>query len=203
MARELRSQKAPIKSRQPDLAPSLALQWAATLMVPQPDGGIYQSMATLISPGMAVVPRHVVEESGLLRNPDSWISIWPGYKSTRRIRVAVENYDGDFAALRLSVPIADGPTPLIASTVPAIRSEWRSCVTLAGQQGEGILFGGYFTGRADIDGKQYLRLDIESQEKFPLAGTSGAPVIVENELAGVVALGNESERYTPCRRPQS
>jgi hypothetical protein len=176
----------------------LAQKIAARLTLRLPDGGIFRTMATLISPQLAVTTFRALANWGLREGAGGQITLFGNpFEATRANSVKVESIDEavDFAVVRFESPVPDAPSGFISAAAIPRNTQWKSHVQveIAGKQRDANVEG-WFVGHAHVNGKLHLQLNVRSPEKFSYESIIGAPVIIEDQLAGIIALGNESEQ---------
>jgi hypothetical protein len=164
-----------------DPALPLAQQLAAMFLL-----GNYQAMATLISPTLLVTPAHAIKESQVLASEKQTVTIeflgFPGQR--REAKVLDMDEVRDFAVLEMDEPFPMGlPTTLVRRTDVLEKMIWTS-FWLSGAGA--IMVSGAVEGTVNSNGTNYLQLRT-STPFTSVAGISGAPVIVDDSLIGIMA----------------
>ena len=161
--------------RQPTLLELIALR----LSEPTADHFEYLGMATLLSPAFAVTTYHVAGEEQ--RDVLLHFDLWPE-PFTLRARVVAVDREADLAVLKLE-------SDLPADQVPSFKLATRR---KSGEQWESILLGPEMRSRLSLKGRMLSeeRLTIRlmlSEGATSLHGLSGAPVLVGDDLIGIIA----------------
>jgi len=167
--------------------PPLAQLLAAKLEISSRRGE-YKAMATLISPTVALTPFHIISESGLLKEPSARIMIQClGTSAPIPATLAASDQDLDFAVLQLASKVPfDLPPNLISTTLPLPKTKWQSYFA-APDQGKPAFIDGRLRS---TEGTMYVELEVSVP--FQMRGISGAPVIMEDRLVGIMSGGDES-----------
>jgi hypothetical protein len=162
---------------------------AASLTVKSARGN-YEGMATLLSRSIAVIPLQPIAESGVLRDPNHSIKIRGllANSSPAEATISGRDEERDFAVLRLHSPVLtlDPPTPL-RTRDPSLGTNWQSFLIQASNH-KSMVVRGTSEGRSVVNGKRYLQFKVTGP--FPDPGIRGAPVVVEDQLVGVVAFAD-------------
>jgi hypothetical protein len=152
----------------------------------------FQSMATLLSELQAVVPLHILRRAKLPENVDANGILTSMQGAARRVTVERTDEDTDLAILGLDAdsPLAGlvGRTLEVSSSLPEPGALWISAMSSDMRTLDYIE--GVFGGVINIDSREYLNLRIGTPTARPLQGITGAPVIIDGKLAGIVALEN-------------
>ncbi len=150
------------------------------------------AMATLVTPTMAVTTAHATPR-GPLSGPMSeegkhvfWLD-FPHTPTRHEVRVSVEadDYDVDFAVLQLDKPV-EMPTaePVLSAEPPPQGAQWETlCIGPASP--DGIRVYGRVQGIEIVGERSLLKLSVDSS--LPdYRGISGAPVMVDGKVIGIV-----------------
>ncbi len=192
-------------TRQTDLAQLIAVRVSAPDHLEMPE---FWSMATLIDPGTAVLPLHILPQA------ERWIhpKLWPYYGGpwVRPDLEAPENIDGTVIRRDkendLALVETDSPPPIslqrllpvdfLDSSLPPLGAHWESFALIPAAP-EGLPIRGSVDGTELLDGRRYLRLRmIGPPAGWGLEqwrGISGAPVVVEGMLVGIIAQMHRDE----------
>ncbi len=140
------------------------------------------AMATLISPVEAVTAYHVLHSLG----PESELTV--RLRNTESYPVAVVATDpaADLALLRAPSPLPFS-SRRVAERVPVTNEPWMSFL-IPPMVPDGIALAGVVLGRDVVDGIEHLALSV-SGASSP-AGSSGAPVVVDGAVVGILARAN-------------
>jgi KAP family P-loop domain/TIR domain/Clp amino terminal domain, pathogenicity island component len=153
----------------------------------------YAAMASLVSPTLAVTSYHVLRQSGLLENRDLPIMIEGSPRAristTASVIAAVES--ANIALLRLSAGVYTsliGPEVPLTTVMPAGR--WHSyCMPAASKVWLPVT--GQLGGPYKIENHEYQTLGLDPPIPPGAGGVSGAPVIWNEQLIGIVALASQ------------
>jgi hypothetical protein len=140
------------------------------------------AMATLVSPTRALTPHHVIAdfpgEPFILNRLDG------GSPISATVVLSASKADLAVLALASELRLTFGDAlPVVES--PPTSNRWMSLVKLPGMR-EPRLVTGALTAIEDVEGIPHLRLEVHDPLKDS-AGISGAPVIVNGALAGIIA----------------
>ncbi|MDQ1708527.1 MAG: hypothetical protein QOJ88_1738 [Pyrinomonadaceae bacterium] len=159
--------------------------------------GNYVGMATLIAPGLALTASHLVAN-------DQEYDIVPRLAGPRRVATVARDEARGLAKLTFP-PAAEVfvPFDLLSSSAPSAGADWQ-CVYQSLDSLESKVIQGRVAEVAKIDGVQRLKLlptdrdtgiDMRENPTFAVPGISGAPVMVDNELVGVMAQDESEDKY--------
>ena len=142
------------------------------------------AMAALISPTEAVTPHHVVHSLG----PQSVLKV--SLRGSERTGAAVVATDpsADLALLQLTSPLPFQIETVFGDSMPEPGQTWSSFVRLPSRP-DGAMLSGVVTAHAVADGIEHIVLSSSPGLNEP-AGSSGAPVVIEGSLAGILARSN-------------
>jgi KAP family P-loop domain/Clp amino terminal domain, pathogenicity island component len=175
---------APLKMLEP--TPLLAQQLAVKFIV-----GNYQAMATLISPTLLVTPAHVISQSGVLLQDAQTVTIeFLGIPEPPRQATILDMDEGvDFAVLELDSPIVVVlPQNLIRRRDEIDKGTWTSYWLTPSF---GLTVSGSLEGQINSNEKNYLQMRMTSPVTGVI-GISGAPVVVGDGLAGIMAAAGDN-----------
>src|SRR5262245_40066153 len=142
------------------------------------------AMASLISPTEAVTPHHVLHSLG----PQSKLRVsLPGSEPIAAAVVATDP-SADLALLQLTSPLPFQTETVFGDSLPEPGQTWSSFVRLPSRP-DGALLSGVVTSHTVADGIEHIVLSSEPGLNEP-AGSSGAPVVIEGSLAGILARSN-------------
>ena len=141
------------------------------------------AMATLISPVEAVTAYHVLHSLG----PESTLTV--RFRNTEPYPVTVVATDpaADLALLRAPSPLPYSNRQ-VAERGPEIDEPWTSFLILPSAP-DGMALAGTVIGREVVDGIEHLALSVSTGSSSP-AGSSGAPVVVDGAVVGILARSN-------------
>ena len=153
--------------------------------------GDYSAMATLVSPLVAITTNHALVEGQTeytlqLDRPIARSKV-PGGVVARDPVV-------DFAVLKLSPFNAPFPPFFLADSEPKVGAAWE-CYYIDPYSSDGVAIKGTVGDPLSIDERRYIRLIPRTPGS--VQGISGAPIVVEERLVGVMAGTNDdgSELY--------
>jgi hypothetical protein len=141
--------------------------------------------ATLISPSLALTSNHVVGTA-------TTVELSLPHASPEAFTGTVEERDAerDFATIRLTEPVTmDLGNPVFTAAVPAPDAAWHAAGAAPDADRSG-----WVVGPARIDGREYLRLR-QGTGPTSEAGSTGAPVLVDGQIVGMLALQQEADWY--------
>jgi hypothetical protein len=162
----------------------------------------YSAMASLISPSLAITPDHALPPQTKGARSDQKLELhFERWSTPLSVAATVASRDPalDFAVLKLdgNVPIELPPT-VISGVNPPPGTRWESLclipaapegVYVAGTVGEIVTISP--TGVLTPNGRPHLQLSVSSEYSLNWQGMSGAPVLVDGQLVGVVARSNK------------
>lgn len=147
----------------------------------------YSAMATLVSPSLAITTNHALLEGQTEYNLQL---DRPGGQITVEGSIVARQIDIDFAVLELKSPITTSlPASFLADSEPQVGAKW-DCYYIDPFSLEGVTLKGNVGDPLSSDGRRYIRLI--SQTPRSVQGISGAPVVVEEQLVGVMAGTNDN-----------
>jgi hypothetical protein len=149
-------------------------------------------MATLLSPSLAVIALHPMLERGILQDPDPKIRVQALSAITLVVPATIQAVDEErgFAVLQLAVPVPrDLPPEAISVSKWPEGANWQTFFFRSELDQQGWTVQGTTQGQFVFGGRRYWRLN--PSLSFLGSEISGAPVIVDNKLVGIVALADK------------
>jgi hypothetical protein len=147
----------------------------------------YSAMATLVSPSLAITTNHALLEGQTEYNLQL---VHPGGQITVEGSIVARQIDIDFAVLELVPPISTSlPTSFLADSEPEVGAKWE-CYYIDPFSLKGVTIKGTVGDLRSSDDRRYIRLI--SRTPRSVQGISGAPIIVEEQLVGVMAGTNDN-----------
>ncbi len=188
-------------------SPTASLAQLLALRVTIWGGGnrAYVTMASLISPTLAVMPYHAISGAGLSQGPEfvngSAEFLGSSTPSSTIVTLLRSDPDRDLAVVELkSTAPFDLPHKFLSFIDVDVQGDWQSY--LAPAHGDVALISGTLRGFEVFEGRQCQLLHV-SEPVVNTEGLSGAPVIWNGQLIGIVSYAQPNDsswRGSPISR---